>query len=57
MQMEKHLGIPRSQMLFVGDALLVGGNDHPVIATGVSTIETTGPEQTKRIIRSIIEAQ
>ena len=57
MQMERHLGIPRSEMVFVGDSLGIGGNDHPVIATGVLTIEVSGPEDTKQIIRSIIEAR
>lgn len=54
MQMEKHLNIPRSQMSFVGDDLGPGGNDHPVIATGVEIIAVTDPEHTKRIIRSMI---
>jgi len=55
MQMEKHLGIPRKEMVFVGDDLGPGGNDAPVIATGVEIIEVTGPEHTKRIIRSMIK--
>lgn len=55
MQMEKHLGIPRSEMAFVGDDLGEGGNDHPVIATGVEIIEVTDPEHTKCIIRGIME--
>lgn len=55
MQMEKHLGIPRSQMVFVGDDLGEGGNDAPVIATGVEIIEVAGPEHTKEVIRSMIK--
>ncbi|MSU56426.1 MAG: HAD-IIB family hydrolase [Candidatus Taylorbacteria bacterium] len=54
-QMERHLGISRDEIVFVGDDLGPGGNDHPVIATGVANIEVTDPEHTKRIIRSIIE--
>lgn len=54
-QMEKHLGISRQDMVFVGDDLDVGGNDYPIIATGVEIIEVTGPEHTKKIIRSMIE--
>ena len=57
MQMEKHLNISRIAMVFVGDDLGIGGNDHPVIATGVDVLEVTGPEDTKKIIRSIIGAQ
>lgn len=57
MQMEKHLGIPRKEMVFVGDDLGPGGNDFPVIATGVQVVEVRGPSHTKGIIRSIIEAR
>lgn len=56
LQMEKHLGIPRSEMVFVGDDLGAGGNDAPVIATGVEIVEVTDPEHTKRVIRSMMEA-
>lgn len=54
MQMEKQLGIPRNEMVFIGDDLGPGGNDHPVIATGVTVVAVTDPEHTKRIIRSMI---
>lgn len=54
-QMEKHLGILRSEMAFVGDDLGPGGNDAPVIATGVEIAEVTGPEQTKEIIRNMLK--
>ncbi len=54
MQMEKHLNIRRTEMAFVGDDLGIGGNDHPVIATGVDVIEVTDPEHTKRIIRDML---
>lgn len=57
MQMEKHLGVLREEMAFVGDDLGPGGNDYPVIATGVSIVEVTDPEHTKRIIRSMIEVR
>lgn len=54
-QMERHLTIPIRDMVFVGDDLGEGGNDHPVIATGIEVVEVTGPEQTKRIIREMLE--
>lgn len=54
MQMEKHIGVSRRDMVFVGDDLGPGGNDHPVIATGVEIAEVTGPEQTKEIIRDML---
>ncbi len=52
MQMERHLGVPRSAMVFVGDDLGEGGNDFPVIATGIDVLEVTDPEHTKRLIRT-----
>ncbi len=54
MQMEKHLAVPRATMVFVGDDLGVGGNDYPVIATGVTIISVTGPDHTKKIIREMV---
>lgn len=53
-QMEKHLGVLIPEMAFVGDDLGEGGNDHPVIATGVLVVEVTGPEHTKNIIRQML---
>jgi len=51
-QIEKHLGIQKEEIIFIGDALFPGGNDYPVKETGVECIETRGPEETKRIIKS-----
>ena len=42
-------------MLFVGDALFPGGNDHAVTKTPVDYIEVKNPEDTKEIIRHILE--
>lgn len=53
-QMEKHLGISRDNMLFIGDDLGEGGNDHPVIATGVAIAEVKNPAHTKELICSMI---
>jgi HAD superfamily hydrolase (TIGR01484 family) len=50
-EMEKHLGIDVSKMLFVGDALYEGGNDEPVKRTGIEAIPVEGPEDTKKLIR------
>lgn len=51
-EMEKHLGIDVSKMIFVGDALYEGGNDEPVKRTGIETIAVEGPEDTKKVIRN-----
>ncbi|MFH1246267.1 MAG: HAD-IIB family hydrolase [Candidatus Liptonbacteria bacterium] len=53
-QIEKYLRVPRAQMLFVGDALLPGGNDHAATKTGVDCVSVGGPEDTKRVIRAIL---
>jgi HAD superfamily hydrolase (TIGR01484 family) len=53
-QIKKHLGISFDEMLFVGDALFPGGNDYAVFRTGVPCLEVKGPEDTKKIIRSLL---
>ena len=53
-QIQKHLKVPISKMLFVGDAMFPGGNDYAVIRTGVDYIPVKGPEETKKIIREIL---
>lgn len=50
-QMRDHLGIPISAMVFIGDALYEGGNDHAVIRTGADTFAVTNPEDTKKLLR------
>jgi phosphomannomutase len=48
------LGIKISEMLFIGDALFDGGNDHPARTTGADCIQVRDPDETKRVIESII---
>lgn len=48
------LGIPLNEMIFIGDALFVGGNDYPVEEAGVISIPIQGPNETKRVIQAII---
>jgi len=55
-QIKKHLGIPFSEMLFVGDALFKGGNDYPVFGIGVDCIGVNGPEDVKKIIKFLIHS-
>lgn len=54
--LSEHLGIPPSEMLFIGDALYEGGNDAAVIPTGIQTIQTSGPDETTTIIANILES-
>lgn len=53
-QIQKYLGVKIKRMVFIGDALFPGGNDYAAIKTGVDYIPVKGPEQTKKIIRSLL---
>jgi phosphomannomutase len=48
------LGISLEEMLFVGDALFVGGNDYPAREAGVVCIQVRDPDETKRIIETLV---
>ena len=47
------LGIPLGEMIFIGDALFVGGNDYPAQQAGVVSVPVRGPGETKLVIRAI----
>lgn len=55
-KIQEHLGYTIEEMLFLGDALFEGGNDYPVKATGVRSIQVSGPEESKKIIKQIIQS-
>lgn len=46
-----------ADMLFIGDALFEGGNDHPARTTGADCIQVRDPEDTKLIIQTVITCQ
>jgi len=48
------LGIAIEEMIFIGDALFPGGNDYPAEQAGVVSIRVRDPEETKRVIETII---
>ena len=48
------LGIELSEMIFVGDAIFPGGNDYPAKEAGVASIQVRDPDETKRIIETIL---
>ncbi|HUO23387.1 MAG TPA: HAD-IIB family hydrolase [Caulobacteraceae bacterium] len=48
------LGIPISEMVFVGDALFEGGNDYPARRTGAACIQIDGPHETMKVIETYI---
>ena len=48
------LGLSLKEMIFIGDALFVGGNDYPAEKAGVVSIPVRGPSETKRVTEAII---
>jgi phosphomannomutase len=48
------LGISLEEMIFIGDALYVGGNDYPAEQAGVVSIPVKNPDETKRVTQAII---
>jgi phosphomannomutase len=53
-QMEKYLGVPLTDMLFIGDAIFPGGNDYAAVEVGIDYKKTTGPEMTHGFIEQIV---
>jgi len=54
-QLQRRTGILLDQMLFIGDRTEPGGNDHPVVELGVSTISVTNCDQTLRVVTRLCE--
>ena len=48
------LGIANQDKIFVGDALLPGGNDYPAKEAGALSIQVRDPNESKRVIEAII---
>ena len=48
------LGIGINEMIFIGDALFPGGNDYPAEEAGVVSIRVRDPNESKRVIETII---
>jgi len=48
------LHIPLEQMLYVGDAIFPGGNDYAALQAGVDCVAVRDPEDSKRVIETII---
>ena len=48
------LGIPISEMIFIGDAVFPGGNDYLAKEAGALSIRVRDPHETKRVIEAII---
>jgi len=48
------LDVPITDMVFIGDALFPGGNDYPAKQAGVTCIQVRDPEETKRVIETLL---
>ncbi|CAN5753117.1 HAD-IIB family hydrolase [soil metagenome] len=48
------LGISKAQMVYVGDAIFAGGNDFPAKQAGVVSISVRDPDETRKVIETII---
>jgi HAD superfamily hydrolase (TIGR01484 family) len=48
------LRIEIHEMIFIGDALVPGGNDYPAKEAGALSIQVEHPHETKRVIEAII---
>jgi len=48
------LKIEIDEMIFIGDAIFQGGNDYPAEEAGVVSIKIKDPEESKRVIETII---
>ncbi|MBP4142975.1 HAD-IIB family hydrolase [Flavobacterium sp. P4023] len=57
LKLKEILKIGIDEMLFIGDALFEGGNDFPARSTGAKCIQVRDPEETKRIIETIIACE
>lgn len=47
----------RTSMMFVGDAIFPGGNDHPAKESGLDTVSVRDPAKTLAVIATIIAYQ
>jgi len=54
MKLRDTLNIEIEEMIFIGDAIFPGGNDYPPKEAGVVSIRIKGPEESKRVIETII---
>ena len=53
-KLRETLAIPIKDMIFVGDAIFPGGNDYPAKQAGVDSIKVRDPDETKRVIETVI---
>jgi HAD superfamily hydrolase (TIGR01484 family) len=49
------LGMTKEDMIFIGDAIFPGGNDYSPYEAGIECIKTSGPKETKEIIKNWLD--
>lgn len=54
LELSKHTGIAIEDMLFVGDRLDEGGNDYPVVRTGIDTYAVANWRETVRFVKEYV---
>ncbi len=53
-RVRKYFHIHTKDILFVGDMIFPGGNDYPVVKTGVKCIKVRSPQETKKVIQFLL---
>lgn len=53
-KIKKYFNVQTKDILFVGDMIIPGGNDYPVVKTGVEYIKVNSPRETKKVIQSLL---
>ncbi|GAB1405627.1 hypothetical protein MASR1M74_28090 [Lentimicrobium sp.] len=53
-KLHEKVGISLDEMIFIGDAIFPGGNDYPAKEAGVLSIKVRDPEETKRVIETLL---
>jgi len=51
----KYENLKIADILYIGDALFEGGNDYPVIKTGVDTVPVKDYNETKQVIKDLLK--
>lgn len=53
----EHTGYLAEETVFLGDSMYPGGNDYPVISTGVRTVTVVDPTETKQKLNSLLNSK
>ncbi len=53
-KLHEQLGLTLKEMLFVGDAIFPGGNDFPAQEAGVDSLLVRDPDETARVMQTVI---